>query len=391
MSSDSSSRARSASPAAVNSGEIQPENGPWVGTLGSEPEDPEIQEEENAVASESIGRQLLEPRTVVSFGFAVVIFVFIFLKLKPDPHKVWDSISKAQLLPLAGAFVVYYTSLFIRGLRWKSMLAKVHIDDAHGYPMPGPFGMFHFIFLSWFANCVVPARLGDAYRSYMLKQKTKASFGTSLGTILAERLIDLVALVIVAFTAGIIVFGTKIPGRAEQAFLLGAAVVVLGVIGVFALWLFREHLERLMPTRIVHHYQRLHTGIFQILRRPFSYGALGGMLWLMDGLRLFLVAWALDSHLTFPEATTVALMSALVTAIPVTPAGLGVVEAFMVWILPQVGVPKDPALVVAILDRTVTYWSLIALGIPVYILSLRSNIKKEQNVPLRTSAASTDR
>ncbi|HWV36798.1 MAG TPA: flippase-like domain-containing protein [Thermomicrobiales bacterium] len=334
--------------------------------------DPQIAES-NEQVPESIGRRLREPRTLISFGFALVIIVFVFTQLDISPGRVWDNLKQANLGLLLAAAFFYYLSLFVRGMRWKSMLGRVDIDDAHGYPMPGPFGMFHIIFLSWFANCVVPARLGDAYRSYLLKQKTKASFSTSLGTILAERLLDLVVLVLVVLASGIVVFGTKVPHRAEQAFLFGAAIVVIGVVGAVVLWLGRDRFERWLPDRFAQHYQRLHAGIFQVLRRPFPYGLIGVGLWMCDGIRVMLIALALGTHLTIAEATLVALLSALATAIPVTPAGLGVVELFMIWILSQVGVlVPDTQAAIALLDRFVTYYSLILIGIPVYILSLRS-------------------
>ncbi len=345
--------------------------------------DHDTEDDSNEQSPENLGRRFLEPRTLISFGLALVIIIFVFSRLKIDPAMVWSRVKQANIGLLLAAGVVYYFALFVRGLRWKMMLSRVGIDEKHGYAMPGPFGMFHIIFLSWFANCVVPARLGDAYRSFLLKQKNKASFGTSLGTILAERLIDLVTLIMVLLAAGIVVFGTKVPHRAEQAFLLGAGVVVIGVIGVIVLWLGRERFEQWIPDRFTHHYQRLSHGIFQILKRPIPYAAIGAALWMCDGVRVLLVAWALHYHLTLPEATVVALLSALATAIPLTPGGAGTVEAFMIIMLPWVGIKGDAAAALALLDRVVTYWSLIAIGLPVYILSLR------HAVPIKALADAT--
>lgn len=339
-------------------------------------------DELNAGPPENLGRRMLEPRTLASFGFAVLILVFTFRSLNIDPGEVWSKLKQANIGYLAVAFFMYYGALFLRGLRWKNMLGRVDIDAAHGYAMPGPFGMLHIIVLSWFANCVLPARLGDAYRSYLLKQKNGASFGRSLGTILAERLIDLVCLVLVLTVSGVIVFGTKVPHRAEQAFLLGVGVVILGVIGAIFLWLARDHVERWLPDRISSHYQRLHDGIFNILKRPLPYTAVGLVLWLTDGLRLMFVAKSLGLSLTLPEATMVALLSALVTIIPITPAGLGVVEGFMIWLLPQVGISGDSAAAVALLDRFVTYFSLIIIGVPLYLLMLRSTVGVKTSEPV---------
>jgi uncharacterized protein (TIRG00374 family) len=225
--------------------------------------------------------------------------------------------------------------------------------------------------LSLFVNCVVPARLGDAYRSFLLKERNSASFGVSFGTILAERLIDIVVMVGVVLAAGAVVFGTNVPGRAEQAFLLGLAVVVIGVIGVLVLFGLRSRIEGWIPDRFAKHFQKLNEGIFTILTRPLPYVGLGVVIWLFDGLRVYLVAHSLGADLSIPESIVVSLLSALVTIIPFTPAGVGFVEGFMIWILPQLGVERATAVAIALLDRSITFLSLIVIGLPLYLWNLR--------------------
>ncbi len=338
---------------------------------------------------DSLGRRVLQPRTLISFAIAGFIVYFVFRRLD-DPAEVWRQIRGANWWLVTAALLVFYSTFVIRAIRWLQMLRQAGVNEAHGYHLPGIPGTFCILILSWFANCVVPARLGDAYRSFLLKDRTGASFGLGLGTILAERLIDLVVLVLVVLSSGAIVFGTHAPGRAEQAFLFGMIVVVLGVVGVFLLYRFRDHLEERLPDRFSGHFVRLNRGIFDILRRPTPFVLESVVIWLADGLRLYLVAWSLGAHLSFPEALVVSLLSALITVIPITPAGIGVVEGFMIWLLPQVGVPHDTAAAIAILDRVITYWSLIAVGLPLYLVNLRRDIgTKAPLEAVRTEAAGT--
>jgi uncharacterized protein (TIRG00374 family) len=193
----------------------------------------------------------------------------------------------------------------------------------------------------------------------------------SFGTILAERLIDLVVMVSVVLVAGVMVFGTHAPGRAEQAFLLGLAVVVVGVIGAVCLYVFRHRIETWLPSRFTGHYQRLNNGIFSILSRPLPYMGMGIFVWLLDGLRVWLVVRSVGADISLAEAVVVSLLSALVTIIPFTPAGAGFVEGFMIWILPQFGITRTTAVAIALIDRAITFLSLILVGIVLYILNLR--------------------
>lgn len=319
----------------------------------------------------SLGRRILQPRTLISFGIAAFVIWFLVRGLDISFAEVWSEIRTADKLMLAGAFAMYYVAVLIRAIRWRMMLTRVGVTESAGYQLPGVLATWQMVILSLFVNCVVPARLGDAYRSFLLKDRAKVSFGVSFGTILAERLIDVVVMVGVVLVAGAMVFGTHVPGRAEQAFLLGAVVVVIGVVGAILLYVFRQRIEHYVPERFTGHYRRLNQGIFTILARPVPYMGLGVLIWLMDGVRVLLVARALGAELSFSEAIVVSLLSALVTIIPFTPAGAGFVEGFMIWILPQFGVIQSTAVAIALLDRSITFLSLIVIGVILYLLNLR--------------------
>lgn len=330
----------------------------------------EIEEE----SSESIGSQLRQPRTLISFGLAVLIVWFALTKVDVNPRDVWDRMREANKILFVSAIAVFFSSFVVRAVRWKMMLAQVGIDEEHGFAIPGTPGLVKILVLSWFANCVAPARLGDAYRGHLLKERSGASFGVTIGTILAERLIDLVVLVIGVVIGGFIVFGTDIPARAETAVLVVAGIVGIGCIGALVLFFARNRLERMLPDRFTGHFLKLHMGIFEILKRPTPYVGMSVVIWLTDGLRVLLVARSLGINLTFPESSVIGLLSAMVTISPITPAGLGVVESFMIWLLPNFDVGSGDAAAFALLDRFATYWILIIVGVPLYLYTLRHDL-----------------
>ena len=319
----------------------------------------------------SLGRRFLQPRTLISFVLAAVIVFFVFRGLNIDIGSVWTRVKAANPWYLIGGFASFYVAIALRGWRWRLMLDRVGVNPEHGLKTPSVGSSTEMVILSLFANCVVPARLGDAYRGYLLKQRSGASFAVGLGTILAERLIDVIVMVAVVVVAGIAVFGTHVPGRAEHAFLLGLAVVVIGILGSIVLFFLSDHIEARIPERLTGHFRRVNKGIFDILAKPIPFAAIGILIWSLDGLRVFLVARALGTEISIQDATVVSLLSALVTIVPFTPAGLGIVEGFMIWMLAQVGVGHDSAAAIALLDRSITYLSLIVVGLPLYAIHLK--------------------
>lgn len=336
---------------------------------------PEEHADRDESAPEDFGRSLFSVRTVLSFVFALVVLYFVIRRTNIDVGESLKQMRNANLWYLGGAIAIYYATFFLRGWRWKGMLASAGISDETGHKMPNTVGMFQIITLSWFTNSILPARMGDAYRCYLIKRRAGASFGVSLGTMLAERLIDLVVLFGMLLLAGAAVYGTHTPDRAQQAFLIGGGVVVIGVVGVGILWVLRERIEGWMPGRLAKVYQRVRSGLFDSIAKPVLPIVVSVTLWLCDGLRVLLVARALGEVIPYQAAIMVALLSALVSTIPITPAGLGFVEGIMIWALTSIGVLSSTAGTIALLDRVVTYGTLMIVGGLVYLWVLRTDLK----------------
>jgi uncharacterized protein (TIRG00374 family) len=324
---------------------------------------------------ESLRRRLFRPHTIASFAIAIAIIGFLVQRLDINVGAVWRNISRANLWYFGAALLLYYATFIARTIRWRQMLAQAGISRKNGFAVPDLPHLFEILMLSWFANCIVPAKLGDGYRSYLLKRDTGAPASATLGTILAERLTDLSVLFVTMTVAGILAFHGDLPSRVEQTVLIGGAMLAVAAVGLIALFFARDALQRLIPQRFVRQYHDFHDAIFACLRRPALPIAVSLGIWAADGLRLFLVAKSLGADLSITLTVFVALMSALLTTLPITPAGLGVVEAAVVVVLKLVDVHADLASSIAILDRVIGYWSLIAVGIVLYMHRIRREVQ----------------
>jgi uncharacterized protein (TIRG00374 family) len=89
------------------------------------------------------------------------------------------------------------------------------------------------------------------------------------------------------------------------------------------------------------------------------------VIWLFEAGRLFLVVQSLDFSIGLGLILFVALANALLVAIPFTPGGLGVVEAGLVGLL-TIAVARNDALSIALVDRTISFLSVIAIGLVVF-------------------------
>ena len=113
----------------------------------------------------SLRRRVLNVRTIASFVFGILL-LFLVSRVVFNEDFDWGEvvrrIGEADLGFLALAFLAYYATFPIRGFRWRYVLERsglrVSFRDAT-----------EILFLSWFVNCLVPAKLGDLYRAYLLR------------------------------------------------------------------------------------------------------------------------------------------------------------------------------------------------------------------------------
>jgi hypothetical protein len=232
------------------------------------------------------------------------------------------------------------------------------------------------VLLSWFVNCIVPAKLGDAYRGLLLRQRIGVSFTRALGTIVAERLLDVVALAVLLVASGLLAFHGSVPAALRWWFIAGAGLALVGVMGLMTLMFLGAALERLLPTRLRPHVERLREGIVGSFKRAQMPAVCGftAAIWTLEGVRVYCVAHAFGVSLSAAQSMLVALLASLLTTFPITPAGLGAVEGGMIVALKLFDVSVTNAGAIALVDRGIAYWSVIVVGGAAWLVSRRQRV-----------------
>ena len=211
--------------------------------------------------------RLWSPRTIASFIVAVVLVVVLFQRLNIDLAAVWRAITGANPAYVALAFAAYFLAFPVRAARWRALLVSADVADGATTPLPPVRTLTTIVLLSWFVNCIVPAKLGDAYRGLLLRQRIGVSFTRALGTIVAERLLDVVALAVLLIASGLLAFHGSVPTALRWWFVAGAGLALVGVMGLVTLMFFGAALERLLPARLRPHVERLREGIVGSFKR----------------------------------------------------------------------------------------------------------------------------
>lgn len=347
--------------------------------------EPEAAGENRRVAAEesrppSLGKRFFNLRTLLSFALGFAILAFLVTRVQIDVGAILDWVRQANPALLLAAFVAFYATFPVRALRWRRLLDNVELSThEEGGARLGIPALSEIVFLGWFANCIVPAKLGDAYRAYLLKLNAGVSFSTTLGTILAERIIDIVVLFLLMLAATSLSFGRAVPAEVQVLMQIGFGLVVLVVVGLVGMRRLRPVIERVLPARLHAQYARFEHGTLNSFRGIPALVTLTGVAWAGEVGRMYLVTLSLGLGGIAPSVIVfVALAAALMTTLPLTPAGLGFAEGAIVGVLLLAaraglapGVDEHAAASIALLDRGISYWSLIVVGLIVYPLSRR--------------------
>lgn len=342
--------------------------------------------EEEVPQQVAIGKKFGSWRTIASFAIAAAILVFAIWKSGIDWGATFATIKHANLWLFGLAFIAYYGSFPIRTNRWRRLLHNANHGPLQAkidsYPT---WDLTQILYLSWFANVVVPAKLGDVYRAYLARRWLGVSLSRTVGTVLAERIMDLLVLFPLLVISAFLTFQSqllKVP-KIGYALTFGFVLAVAAVVFVGVVWRAQDSVLRVLPHRLHDVYTHFRHGAIGSFKgdAPLLFGETV-VIWLLEGARLTCILGSLGllsaGRIGPSTAIFLALGSSVLTTLPLTPGGLGVVEPFIAGVLTflltshnggSTATATAAAAAVAVLDRVISYLSIVVIGGLVYAIS----------------------
>jgi uncharacterized protein (TIRG00374 family) len=265
------------------------------------------------------------------------------------------------LLP---AMVILLASFVTRALRWWGLLrAQVTLPEA-----------FHAMNAGYLLNNVLPLRLGELARAYLLSRGQAISGVETLSTIVAERVLDLLtAVAILAITLPLV-------AAADWMRSAGISAGIIAVVGFVGLWLAAHQRARLIRLAgwIIGRLPVLNVRLAGLLAQADQfldgleslrdYRRLAAALfwsvvtWIMSGLVCWLLLLAFLPTATLVVGFYVVGVAAIGYAVPSSPGQAGVLEAAIVAALLPLGISQSTAFSYAIVLHLASYASAGLLG-----------------------------
>ena len=317
--------------------------------------------------TDSLKRRVLSLPTLLSFAVAAALILFLATGVDLDWGETWDNIRSMDPWLYVVAAALYYISFIFRGARWRILAINAAARRGDGdFRALSTLAMSQLILIGWFVNSIAWLRLGDAYRAHAFAEDSNSSFSWSLGTVLAERVLDTVAVAVIMVVSVAMVTLT-IGFSGSRYILIIPLIMVVGAIALVGLMVkFGARLAGFLPRRIEAAYHRFHEGMLGSFEQLPAVMALGIAGWLLEIGRLYFVLQALGIDIGLPMTAVVALGHAILSTVP-TPGGVGAVEPGVTGLL-LLKLSRPDAAAAAILDRSITYISVIAIGGMVFLL-----------------------
>lgn len=310
-------------------------------------------------------------------GLALTVFLLWLTFRKTQWAEVWTVLREADV-PLVVLSVIVVTLVFpLRALRWRPILHTVA-------PML-PFGaVWRPTAIGMMANNVLPARMGELVRAYMLSRETAVPFSAGFASLVVDRAFDGAIIVMLMLAA---MLDPSFPaGQSASNYIgSGVAMLVLVVATLYAVVFFPDRLIglfELVARRVAPRFEergrvmlRSFAEGLSVLRHPGRFAAVflwALALWLVNALSFWIMFVAFDMDLPFTAALFIQALIVLGVALPSTPGFFGVWEFSAVVGLKLYGVNDTQAAAWAIGFHVLSLIPITVIGI--YYL-LRSGLR----------------
>lgn len=319
----------------------------------------------------------LAPRLLV--GAVLAVLAVSGLLLFGDIRSLGTALREFRWWLLAPALALTVWNYALRFLKWQLYLSRLDVPAL-------PTGTSLLVFLSAFALSITPGKLGEFIKCAFLKRLTGTPVSRSTAAVVAERLTDGLAMILLA-AVGALLFPTGRPVLAAAAVLALIAIVLLQRPRYLTALLDRLPAHAKLDRLAQHAVHFFDASGALVGPRILALGtALGVAAWLGECAALYLILIGLGvpaSFELFLVATFVLAVSSLAGALSMLPGGLGVAEAsvtaMLLVLLRGDGLDRGEAVAATLLIRFATLWFAVILGAGALAL-LRSRLDRPPSV-----------
>jgi glycosyltransferase 2 family protein len=326
-----------------------------------------------------------------SLLLAISALLMWFALKELDFERLWEELKNANFMWVGLSLILAVAGYMSRAYRWQMQIRPT------GHK-PSFWSTYNAMMIGYVANLVLP-RMGEVVRCSVLKRTDDIPVNKGFGTVIAERFVDMLMLLLVIGITFLVEFGsikdfmyelvTDKYTNAEKVVVSFYWVgVILLITGLVLLIVALKYLNKLRSNsifqKLVSFIRGVLQGIFSIakLENQFAFWAHTVFVWLIYYGTSLVVFYALPatSGLSFGAALSVLVVGSLGMAAPVQ-GGIGIYHILVQSALLLYGIPKEGGMAYALLAHTSQTLLVVLMGVSSFMVSmLRKPIDKTEEV-----------
>ena len=287
--------------------------------------------------------------------------------------KIGAAIGSASPLWLGVAALVVLPVFVLRALRWRLLLSPVKKDVRIS-------STFWSTGVGFMVNTLVPIRLGEFVRAYVLGEKEGTGFAPGFSSIVVERTLDLIGLLSIGVVTMFLVSAEAGLSSTVVEIFQAVAVLIAVILAVIIVGIKKEPLVLRLVTgivskipivkkyteRIMEFTSSLIRGLQGLSQNPKMFVAnmsLTWILWLVSTSGIYLTFKAFNYPLPFLAAILGGVLMSVSHILPATPGYVGSYEAFWLLVFTLLGVTQaDLLLAIGVISHLIGLLPIIVIG-----------------------------
>jgi glycosyltransferase 2 family protein len=306
-------------------------------------------------------------QVLISLALAGWIFWFLYKDIS------WDSLTamflESSFFWLSISLVISIVGFWLRAWRWALLI------DAESAQKTKTIHASIALMIGYLSNLAVP-RAGEIARCAVLVKTDEKQLGSLIGTVVLERTIDLLLMVVTIFLAfflerrvfldllGELVSFETLGGKIAEAlpvFFGGLLIAIL-----FFLLVFKKYKHHSLFKKVRHFTRDIVRGLISLknVKNQWGFWGSSAMIWITYYLTMLAVAWAIPAtaSLSLSSVLMVMVMGSIGMVAPVQ-GGIGTFHALVAYILMTFGLEEADGKIFAAIIHGLQMLLIIMLGI----------------------------
>jgi len=275
-----------------------------------------------------------------------------------------ESLQGVKYRYLIGSMTLQLTAVWLRAVRWKWLLVPIK-----NVPV---WTTFNATIIGYFGNSVLPVRMGEVLRAYIVANNSALSVAQVIGSLIVERMLDVLGVVIFAL---IFLFNFEIIFIPKWFILIivMTTVVLFGILFLISSekikWDFIKKRKKIFKSKIGSKiyisFKNIIKGLSVINHAPNKIGVYGFILvlWAMYYLSFIFVVKSVNLGLNWVDSGVLFIILSLAISIPAAPGYIGTYHATCVGALTtiyHIGLSESQAF--AVLAHAMMFVPIVIVG-----------------------------